>query len=802
MTTTDTTSNHVLTRGQKLWLALRERRDHETVSLERAKLLTDSYKETEGMYVTFRRAKAFEKIVTEIPIYIDDGQLLAGDFAAKPMSPEWYPEQEVEGIAKEIEDGKTNYMVAEQDMPLLKELCEYWKDRSLLSVYKRCIGEIIGDETVKEVIERAEEGAWIHDFLTTMAVDKGWFVPDYPKAIRVGLSGILGEVEEEIQATTALDSVSRDKVYFLASLRIVLKASMKYARRYSSLARKLAKQAKAERKAELERIAEVCSWVPDNPARSFYEAVQTLWFCHVLIHLDTRPNAVSLGRVDQYLYPYYKQDIEKGMLTREEAIEILECLRVKITSLRQFWPEFLRLAVAGEAEFHNCTLGGQTVDGRDAVNELSFLWIEAARRTRTPHPTLSVRVHENLSKDFAIKAAELCSLGLGYPAWFGDKTAIDFFVKRGHTLEEARDYALGGCVLHVIPHKTGGTWPILLNMPKILELALNDGVDPRTGKQFGPKTGKFGDLNYDKICEAFIAQSEYFLKECAQVLNSNRLFRSTHTPHLITSCFFDDCIKRGQDTLQGGCRYQQYGQYLLPIGLIDAVDSLAALKHRVFDEKSISKQELINALKENFEGKDAIRKLLLDSPKYGNDDDYADQIAADLYRWLSELTDKTDACYGAKFTCAPHNLSFHGATGLKVGALPSGRLAGVSLADGAVSPCQGNDTEGPTAVLKSAGKVNQVPLYGTLLNMKFNPSSLKTKEDLEKFVSLIKTYLIDLGGKHVQFNVIGKQTLIDAQAHPDRYRNLVVRVAGYSALWVELNPTMQNEIIARTEYSL
>ncbi len=797
MGATDTVAKETLTRGQKLWLTLRERRDVEPVSLERAKLLTASFKETEGLPVPIRRAEAFEKIVTEIPIYIDDGQLLVGDFASRPMAAEWYPDSEVESVIKEIKDGKSPYKVAESDMPILTEICDYWKYRAVTESFLRLLGE----EEAKELLECAEQGAWIHSLLTEVPKDKGWYVPDYPKAIRKGLLGILDEVEEQLQATSILDEESSKRVYFLKSLKTVLKAGVQYAKRYSSLATELSKKANGERKAELEKIAEVCAWVPEHPARSFHEALQTVWFCHLLIYWDTNAPGVGLGRVDQYLYPYYKRDIEEGKLTREDAIELLECLRVKLSAMIYFQPGALREVQAGYAQFHNCTLGGQTADGQDATNELSYLWLEAAMRTRTPHPTLSVRVHENLSSDFAMKAAELSKLGLGYPAWFGDKSAIAYLLSKGCTLEEARDYALAGCVIHVIPHKTAPTHPILMSMPKILELAMNDGVDPRLGKQLGPKTGKFMDLSYDELCESFKKQAEYFLMKTAKSMNERRLYRSSIMPQLAGSCFFDDCIKRGQDALSGGTVYQHSCMYLLPIGVTDVADSLAAIKHRVYEEKSVSKQELMDALSANFEGKEATRQLLLSSPKYGNDDDYADSIVTDLYRWLSRFLDTLEAPYGARYVASPHNIASHGASGVRVGALPSGRLGGVSLSDGAVSPCQGVDVKGPTAVIQSAAKIEQEPLLGALLNMKFHPSALKTKDDLEKFLALIKAYLIGYEGKHIQFNVISRETLLDAQAHPENYRNLVIRVAGYSALWVELDRTIQNEIISRTEHS-
>jgi formate C-acetyltransferase len=370
----------------------------------------------------------------------------------------------------------------------------------------------------------------------------------------------------------------------------------------------------------------------------------------------------------------------------------------------------------------------------------------------------------------------------------------------GATLEEARDYALAGCVLHVIPHKTATTWPTVVNVPKIFEITLHNGIDPKLGKQIGLATGNLESYQtYEDLCDAFRKQVGYFLSYSTSYLNKVRLFRAANLPDIFCSAFFDDCIKRGQSVVGGGARYQYGSMYMLPIGVVDVADSLAAIKKYIYEEGSLSKKELMQALEVNFEGNEEIRQRLLAAPKYGNDDDNVDYIVTDLYNWLCEIVGKIDTPFGAKYVPAPHNLSFHGACGRRVGALPSGRSAGVSLADGAVSPCQGADRKGPTAVINSAGKINHVPLFGSLFNMKFHPNALKSQEDLVKFLTLIRTYFDNYKGKHIQFNVIDRKTLLDAQAHPERYRNLVVRVAGYSALWVELDRKIQDEIIARTE---
>ena len=795
-----------LTRGQRLWRKACETRPVK-FSLERVKLLTASYKETEGLPTPIRRAKAFEKILNELPIFIPDEQLLVGDFVSSPSAQEWYAEHHAEDILRQIEEGQAQLEVDPEDMPAIREIYDYWKDRAVRDSFYRYVGE----ENHKWLRGLGEEGAGILNIRTELGDGKGWSVPDFPKAIRKGFSGILAEVEEELEPTFLSDEASFYKINFLKALAIMLKAGIHYSHRLAALAREMARTAEEKRKAELEKIAEICDWVPENPARTFWEALQTMWICFVFIRLDTHSFGISPGRVDQYLYPYYKKDIEDGILTREEAIELLECYRVCMTAKRGHMPADEVLLKKGRPgfgqanmEFLNCTLGGQTPDGKDATNELSYLWLEAAGRTRTPHPTLSVRVHENMNEDFAMKAAELCREGLGYPAWFGDDTSIQYLLDMGATLEEARDYALSGCLLHVVPNKTGSMFPHFISMPKVLEITLHNGLDPRLNKEVGPKTGAFESFKtYEELYEAYKKQVWYFLNLGCDHLRRVRIWLSDKTPQLFNSCLYDDCIKRGQNVLGGGAHYRGTSMYFISIAVADVADSLAAIKKYIYEEKLITKKQLMDALAANFEGEEnqKIRRLLLAAPKYGNDDDYVDDIFVDIYDWLTKMAGEIDALFGEKWVHAPHNLTAHGTMGRKVGALPSGRLAGLAIAEGAVSPCQGVDHSGPTAVIKSAGKVDHTPMFGTLFNMKFSPSALKTKDDLKKFLALIKTYLIDYGGKHIQFNVVSKETLLDAQAHPENYKSLLVRVAGFSALWIELDRTLQDEIITRTEHS-
>lgn len=780
-------------RGERLWKRMLDYRQNAKLSLARAKLLTASYKETEGLPSPIRRAKAFEKIVTEIPIYIEEDDLLAGAFATRPMNFEWYPEFAVD---QEMLSQNLDTLLAEGDSPEdTREIIRYFKDRCLQNSFL----SNISNKERKRIAEVSEDGAWIYRVKNTLSIDRGYHAVDYTKAIQKGFLGVLDEVKKELLETRIKDDESYQKVNFLRGLAIVLNAGTQYAKRHAILARELANEAKGTRKAELEKMANICEWVPANPARTFYEAVQTSWFLHVLMHLESRAQE-SPGRMDQYLYPYYKHDIQEGGLTDEEAIEILECLRVKMSTLRLFSSVSYNEIVSGEAQYHNVNLGGQTPDGEDATNELSCLFLEAAFRARTPHPTLSIRWHQKLPRDFAIRALELVRLGLGFPAFFNDNSAIPWLLEQGVPLEVARGYCLSGCVHHTIPGQSSPVEVLFISIPKCLELALHNGVDPRTEKQLGPKTGKFDDLKaFDNLIDSFKKQVKYFSEEGSVMINQQRVTRADIVPTMLSSAFIDDCIKRGKGCMGNGARYLLAVQS--SIGMIDAADSLAAIKKCVFEEGLISKQELLEALASNFENKEDSRRLLVNAPKYGNDDDYVDSIAVSLYCWWRKMVSEIEAPYGHKYIPAPYSISVHGAAGKRVGALPNGRLAEVTLADGSVSPCPGTDTKGPTAVMNSAGKIDQTPLFGTLLNTKFHPSALSNKEDLNKLFALIKTYF-DYGGKHIQFNVVDSKTLREAQKHPELYRSLIVRVAGYSALFTELPRNIQEEIISRTEHTI
>jgi len=695
----ETETTQVLTRGQRIWESLRNSRDTAEISLNRALLVTEAYKETEGLPKILRRARAHEKIVTGLPIYIDDEQLLVGDFSSKPMAYEWWPELTVRWVGEAIDQGQFRYRIESEKPFQIKEIIEYWKDREA----KESFMTFLGEDKVNMLNTMNEKGSFAFFTEIEALLEKGWHVPNYPKVMKMGLTGIIAEIDEELSKTELLDNASYDNINFLRALKISCRAGIKYAKRYAALAKELAEKSEGQRKKELEKIAETCSWVLEEPARNFRDAMQTVLFCHLLIFWDVRFSGISLGRVDQFLYPYYKKDIENGTITREEALELLECFRVKLSSIRQFDSKIANQYRSCETQFHNCTLGGQLTDGTDAVNEMSFLWLEAANRVRTPHPTLTVRWHPGLNPDFKMKASELNRLGLGYPAWYNDESSINYLENLGITHEDAMNYSISGCVLYTIPNKWASNRPCIVNLAKILEMSMNNGFDPVLEKQVGPETGRLKDFKtYDELMEAFKKQVRFFTNIATEYINKVQVFGSHKLPNLFISALLDDCIhQRGDGIFASGAHY----------------DSFAALRKYIFEEGWIDKEELMEALKINFEGKEDLQRKLLEAPKFCNDIEDVDNIIRDIYVFLSDLMNSIKAPYGSVYQVAPHSLSFHGTTGIKVGALPSGRMAGVALSDEACSPCQGVYLNSPNLVTIFESENLENPL---LKNRSFN----------------------------------------------------------------------------------
>jgi formate C-acetyltransferase len=623
---------------------------------------------------------------------------------------------------------------------------------------------------------------------------------DYGNVIHSGLLKKIEAAEETLKNIDFNRPDSAKKVYFLKAVIITHKAIIRFAERFASLALEMAvTETDPTRKKELERIAATCRWVPANPARTFYEAIQFFWFIFLMLAAGTTP----FGRFDQFMYPFYRKDLDEGKTTNEEILELLQCLRIKDMQLNTVFGQALqRKKWSGMAKWNNMVIGGVTPEGEDSTNELTYLILEAAKRCPTPHHTITVRVHKKTPEALMLKAFELLKCGLGMPAFVGDKSYIEYLLSKGVPIERARDYYLIGCLDANVPEGCASLYGMFI-VPLVFEIFMHNGVLPRTGRQLGLQTGDPENFEtFDDLMMGFKKQLAYFIGLLAEINNLNWQVFKEIFPDAFVASLFTDGIKQGRTRADSRLPFS-LGGTMNPVGIINVADSLAAIKKWVFDEKKVTMRELKAALSANWQGNgyERLRKMFLAAPKYGNDDDYVDAIARELYRFFADTAATIDAPRGGKYTVAAISITAHGPGGELTGATPDGRYAGEALADGTVSPVQGRDTHGPTAVIKSALKIDQKPYQSTLMNMKFHPSALKSAEDLKKLSSLINTYF-DRGGKHIQFNIVSKEMLIKAQKHPEKQKDLIVRVAGYSAYFIQLGKGVQDEIIDRTEHEI
>jgi pyruvate formate-lyase/glycerol dehydratase family glycyl radical enzyme len=774
--------------------------------IERARLITQSWEQTKDAPMILRLAKAFDHLVKNMTVFIEDGELIVGNGASRPMGLEIeaftgpFVEKELKALEEEgfIE-------VNEGDWPEIRELASYWKDKNLQ--YR--IGQLLDDERLWPF---AQTGVLLPPFKSKeegiggvahagigMGVNRWLGVVDFDAVLNQGLNHLIGEAEEELDRIRFTDTVDTlRKAYFLQAVIISLKAVIHFANRFAALATEISlKEADQARKAELQRIAETCRWVPANPARSFCEALQSFWFTFLMVQQST----ASVGRFDQYMYPFYKKDIEEGKTSKAEVLGLLQLLRIKdmhliATPLRGA----KRQQYTGFAKWHNFTIGGVTPDGQDATNELTYLILEAARRTRTPHHTITLRVYEGTPKELMIKALEVVKTGIGMPAFIGDRSYTEWLLSRGVPLELARNYVVAGCIEVSLPGHSRQPKCTFFVPPKVLEIFMNNGIDPRTGLEIGPFKENLENFeNFDDFVSAFKEYLTHFIHLAAELINVD-IACAIDLASPIDSALMADAIMEGKNLMERRMLYENAGGISL-CGMINVVDSLAAIKKLVFEEKRLTMAQLQEALRANWEGYDEVRRLCLAASKYGNDDNYVDSIAADLYGFYADMVPTVKTVYGEKFIPVAISITSQWAGGTITGATPDGRYAGEVLADGGASPMRGRDISGPTAIIKSASKIDQVRFQSVLLNMKFHPSALGDTEDLNKLATLIKTYF-SLGGKHVQFNVVNRETLLNAQKQPENYRDLVVRVAGFSAYFIQLSKQVQDEIIARTDLNV
>ena len=775
---------------------------------EKATLVVASLRQTEGEPEILRRAKATAHFLDNRTIYIEDDELIVGNIAAKPMGmeagtmgPTW-PSEDMESLRQ----GGLN--ISKEDEARLRALDDYFLNKGRTLDERQ--GMFYDDERMWPFIQsgimcppwqKKNEGrgqgsagiGWGLGMAYTL------IIVDFAKVLNKGLNSIIHEAEEELRQLRFFSADDIKKQVFLNSVIITLSAVVRIAGRFGDLAAKLAEaETDPVRKKELEEIAETCRRVPGEPARTFREAMQSFWFTWLMILGGATPG----GRFDQFMYPFYKKDIEEGRIDDEAVLELLEHLRIKVMQYNFVGGGKLqREKWSGMARWHNWVIGGVTPEGQDASNELSYLILEAAKSCPSPHHTITLRVHEKTPEKLMMKALEVVRLGMGMPAFVGDKSYIGYLVGQGVPIEHARDYGLSGCLDVNLPGKSRTSAIGMFIVPRVFEIFMNNGYDGRTQTQLGPQTGDMESFkSFEDFMAAFKIQLAHFMSMAAE--EHNILLRA-HTelfPDAFHSALMDDAIKVGRDVLDRTMPFEN-GSVLNLVGMVNVTDSMAAVKKLVFDEKKISLPELKAAMDADWQGEPnaAIRKMCLEVPKYGNGEPFVDTIAKDLYQFWADTALTFTTAWGGTVKPTGISITAHAPGGAMTCATPDGRCAGETLADGTVSPAQGKDTAGPTAVLRSAMAIDQVPFQATLLNMKFDPSALKSEEDLRKLSMLIRTYFSQ-GGKHVQFNVINRDTLLEGQKAPEKHRDLIVRVAGYSAYFVNLGKPVQDEIICRTEY--
>jgi pyruvate formate-lyase/glycerol dehydratase family glycyl radical enzyme len=772
---------------------------------ERATIITKAYQDNEDKQINTKRALALARVLDEMSIFILDGELIVGNHASKLKAAPVFPEFATDYIERELPEipdrAGDRFSISNGVRQALLEIFPYWKGRTV----KDRVMSMLTDELIKggQGYVSAFDNEW------TLENGDGHIAIDYPKLLRIGLNAIIAQVRAKIDTLDLAEPEHFSRYYFYQSLLIVYEAAIRFANRFADLSEQMAAAAENPgRKTELLEIARICRRVPADPAGSFREALQSIWFVQLIIQIETNGHSISIGRFDQFMYPYFVEDIKSGRATRWEIFEILNCFWIKlasITKLRSYGPTKY---TAGFPMFQNLTIGGQGPNGDDVTNELSFMILDCHDQVRLSQPTLTVRVHKATASEFLRRCVEVLAGGGGMPSFFNDEIIIPSLLLRGITKEDAYNYCLVGCVEPSVAGKWGGRQGAAqFHLTKCLEMAMNGGRDPRTGIKLCGNGQTFLDFeSVDELKQAFKEQVSYYIRLYAIKDNIQDLAWEEMIPTPFVSGLVDDCIERGKELKKGGAVYDfSAGQ---TGNIANVANSIAAIQKLVFEEKRISKTDLWTALQANFESADgeAIRQILINkAPKYGNDDDYVDSIAKEAFsHYLNEVGKYKNTRYGrGPIGCTYHpstaSVSYNIPAGELVGATPDGRKSGEPLAD-VESPFHGTELKGPTAVIKSVSKLEHIlESGGSILNLKFNPSIFQDGRNLDNVVALIRTYF-ELKGMEIQIDIVSSKKLREAQKRPQQYADLLVRVAGYSAYFVGLDPDVQNDIIARTEH--
>lgn len=777
------------------------------IDAQRAILATLAYKENLNQPRVMVRAKMLEKVLDNMSIYIEDKSLLAGNQATKNRNAPIFPEYTMEFVMNELDqfekrDGDIFY-ITEKTKEQLREIAPFWQNNNL-----RARGEALLPEEVRVFMETGVFG-----MEGKLNAGDAHLAVNYERILKDGLRGYEKRVKEYKAALDLTNPDNIDKYCFYNAVLIVLKAVRNFANRYSVLAKDLAeKELNQERKIELLEISRICSKVPYEPAETFQEAVQSVWFIQLILQIESNGHSLSYGRFDQYMYPYYDRDIKNGTIKESEALELLTCLWIKTLTINKVRSQAHTLSSAGSPMYQNVTIAGQTTDKKDAVNDLSFLVLKSVAQTRLTQPNLTVRYHKNINKHFLDECVEVMRLGFGMPALNNDEIIIPSFMDWQVKEEDAYNYSAIGCVETAVPGKWGYrcTGMSYINFPRMLLCTMNNGVDLTSNKRFTKGYGYFTEMeSYEELLKAWDKTIREITRYSVIVENVIDKASERDVPDILCSALTDDCIARGKTIKEGGAVYDFISG--LQVGIANMADCLAAIKKLVYEEKKITRQELWNAILDDFsspKNKKIQEMLIREAPKYGNDDDYVDQLIVEAYdSYIEEIEKYPNTRYnrgpiGGIRYAGTSSISANVGQGMSTMATPDGRNAFEPLAEGC-SPAHNSDKNGPTAVFKSVSKLRTNKITGgVLLNQKMTPQMLSTEENRQKLELLIKTFFNRLHGYHVQYNIVSKETLIDAQKHPEKHKDLIVRVAGYSAFFNVLSKKTQDDIIGRTEQSL
>ena len=776
------------------------------ICVERALVTTKIYQENQDQPLAIKRALMLQNVLAGMTIFIEPQTLIVGNQAFTNRSAPIFPEYAMKWVIDELDqfehrDGDVFY-ITEENKQKLRDIAPFWKNNTL---WDKGLAAFPPHSKLYYDLEIIKSEGNITSGDAHCAVD-------YGRMMKVGLKDYARRAQEKLDALDLTDYRNIHKSYFYRAILIVVNAVHDFAKRYADLAADMTiKEPDASRKTELLEINRIMNKVPYEPVESFREAVQSLWFVHLILQIESNGHSLSYGRMDQYLNPYYEADLKKDKITEADANELMCNLWLKTYTINKIRPWSHTQFSAGSPLYQNVTVAGQTSDGKDATNPMSWLILKSVAQCHLTQPNLTIRYHHGLSDKFMHECVEVVRCGFGMPAFNDDEIIIPSFIAKGVKPEDAYNYSAIGCVETAVPGKWGYrcTGMSFLNFPKALLIALNNGVDPASKTKLCEGTGHFSDMkSFDEVLACWDKVIREMCRQCTIIDATCDMVLEKDTADILCSALTDDCIERGLNMKEGGAVYDFISD--LQVGIANLADSLAAIKKVVFQDKAITPAQLWNAIQENFEGpeNEHIQALLQDAHKYGNDDDYVDKLVVDAYNvYIDEMKKYHNTRYGrgpigGEYYAGTSSISANVPQGASTLATPDGRKAGEPLAEGC-SPSHAADKNGPTAVFKSVAKLPTEEITGgVLLNQKLTPQVLAKEENRVKLVLLLRTFFNRLHGYHVQFNLVSRETLLDAQIHPEKHRDLIVRVAGYSAFFNVLSRKTQDDIIARTEQTL